>query len=333
VIRFFALLGLHFLVNFAMLGENSVVSHPVHHDDYSILAARLEDFRVLSPRPLSALVIATLGSLGRESAYVGQNLLLVACVFLCLRFAELTLRNGRPLPTAGFLAAGVIALAFPAAVDWTKYFGLLTNLSSALFGLAALCLAARLYHDATRAPKLAPWILLLVALSFLAKEDFAVPLVVASIAFAITSNARLWVRIGAAIILMFGAVMMLNRLIGSVFVSGMRGPDDPYFISLAPLSILRGYGHWLFGGTFQIALTAAVCIAALGAIVMHRRDRRFAVKVVSLGVIPLGLLGPYTIFPNHMFTYYAFLPFAMLAALLAVAVYAMREAEHVPTTG
>jgi hypothetical protein len=325
VIRFFALLGLQFLVNFALLGENPIVSHPVHHDDYSVLASRLGNYSVQSPRPLSGLVIATLGSLGREATYVVQNLLLVACVFLCLRFAELTLRNGRPLPTLGFLAAGVIALAFPAVVDWTKYLGLLTNLSSALFGLSALCVAAKLHHDATRASKLAPWILLLAALSFLAKEDFILPLLLVAASFAIIGPWRLWIRIGGTLAVMYGAILVFNLAIGSVFVSGMKGPDDPYFMSLAPVSMLRAYGQWLFDDPFQLALSAAVCIAALGAIATHRRDRALAIRIACLVLVPLGLLAPYSIFPNHIFFYYAFLPSAMLAALLAGALYAIAE--------
>ena len=42
MIRYLALLGLHFLINFGLLPDNVVVSHPVHHDDYSNLGASIE---------------------------------------------------------------------------------------------------------------------------------------------------------------------------------------------------------------------------------------------------------------------------------------------------
>src|SRR5687767_13565570 len=138
LLRYLALLGMHFVINFALVPDNAVVSHPIHHDDYTNLGQSLRDLRFPSARPVSTLAIAAVAQLGSDRAYLVLNLALVACVLLCLRFVELWVRGGQPLPLLGFVAAGALAFEFAFVTDWTKYTGLLTNLSSALPGLVAM---------------------------------------------------------------------------------------------------------------------------------------------------------------------------------------------------
>ncbi|MCL4761228.1 MAG: hypothetical protein KJ018_05485, partial [Burkholderiales bacterium] len=152
--RFLALLALHVVVSFVLLPDNARVWHPFHHDDYDNMATGVGDVVLARPRPVSTLLIAAVADLGLPLAYAVQNLLLVTCVALSLRFVERFARDGRPLPWAGWTSAAAIAFAFPSTVDYSRYLGLLTNLGSAAFGLGAMVVAAAMSRRPT--PALVP---------------------------------------------------------------------------------------------------------------------------------------------------------------------------------
>ncbi len=215
-----------------------------------------------------------IAELGSEHAYLLLNLLLVACVFLCLKFVELFARSGKPLPSLGFVAGGALAFGFALIVDWTKYFGLLTNLSSALPGLGALCAIAAIDSDERRARLLVPLALLLAALSFLAKEDFALPILVATTCMAILHRSRRWAAMTGAVAILFAAAVLFNRIVGSVFVSGTRSPSDPYFVDLSPSSLASSLGRMLLASTHGRMVVVAALAAVVVAIAVNRRDRR-----------------------------------------------------------
>jgi hypothetical protein len=320
--RYLVLLVLHFAVNFALLPDNVVASHPVHHDDYTNLAATLDGYRVLSARPVSTFAIVLIAGLGSTGAYIVLNLLVVACVLLCIRFVELFVRRGERLPAAGFAAAGMLALSFAHVVDWTKYFGLLTNLSSALPALAALCAIAAADLDARRARALCMAALALAAVSFLAKEDFALPLMLASACIALVRRSGRWAAMTAAVGGVFVVTLAYSRVVGSVFVLGSRAPADPYFIDLSPLSLASSLDRMLLGPAHGRLVVALAVAATAVAIVVNRRDRMLVLRFAVLIALAFALLAPYSIFPNHAFAYYAFMPIAVLSATLAAAAYA-----------
>lgn len=325
--RFLALLGLHFLVSFALLPDNAVVSHPVHHDDYTNLAQGLGAGLALTVRPVSTLAIAAVADLGPKLAYTAQHLLVVLCVWLALRFTELYVRDGRPLPPLGYAAAGIAAFAFPAMVDYTKYFGLLTNLTSAAFALAAMCVFAGVRLRPERAgPRIAAGFAL-AALSFWAKEDFALPLLGTAFGIAVTGGRLRWLGITAALGALFAAAVAFNRLHGSDFVRGSRQPDHPYYVDLAPSSLWKTFAAMFVDP--QPPYTWALLGLAAGvtalAVAAGRADAGTKLRLALLPAIGLSVLAPYTIFPNHAYAYYAFLPTAMLAAALAAAAYALTE--------
>lgn len=326
--RYLVLLAIHFLINFGLLPANAIVSHPVHHDDYSGLAASIGEFRVLAPRPVWGLVNASIAELGSDRAYLALNLMLVACVFLSLKFVELFARGGRQLPTLGFIAGGALAFGFAQIVDWTKYLGLLTNLCSALPGLAALCVIATIDNEPRRARSLGAVVLVLAALSFFAKEDFALPLLIATASLAFLRRSRWWAVMTGALAGLFALAFAFNRVVGSVFISGMRSPSDPYYIDFAPLSIASTFARTLLGSAHARWVVVFALAATLLALVARRADRALTLKLAALVAIPLSLLAPYSILPNHVFGYYAFVCIAMLSATLVVAVYAAAESRH-----
>jgi len=322
VTRFLALLALHLLVSFALLPDNVAAWHPFHHDDYDNLSAGVRDVALARPRPVSTLAIAAVADLGLPLAYAAQNLLLVVCVALSLRFVELFVRDGRPLPWTGWVPAAAIAFAFPSAVDYTRYFGLLTNLASAAFGLGAMVAAAAMARR--RAPARAGSLafLALCALSFLSKEDFLLPILLTCAGAAASGAARRWLALGAIVVLMFLATLAMGRAMGSVFVTGTPGPADPYYISFAPGSLWDAFAAMMLRPAYPRTLLLAALGAVALAVLALRRDATTATRVVLLPAIALSLLAPYAIFPNHTSLYYAFLPATLLAAALAAAFHA-----------
>jgi hypothetical protein len=321
--RYLSLLGLHFVLNFGLLAGNAVVSHPVHHDDYWILAEELDQFTWAIARPVSRLVITLVAALSDAHAFLLLNLLSVACLYLCIRFVELFVRRGEALPALGFIAAGAIGLSFAQIVDWTKYFGLLTNLSSALLGLGSLCAIAAADNDEARANRLCAIALVLAAASFFAKEDFAPPLLVATGCIAVARRSPRWAGMTVAIAALFVAALAFNRAIGSAFVLGSRTTTDPYFVDLSPVSIATALARMLAGSAHGRLVVLVCIVASLAAIVLHRRDRVLALKFASLVAIGIAVLGANSILPNHAFAYYAFTAIALLAATLAGAFYAI----------
>jgi hypothetical protein len=319
MVRFLALLGLHYLLNFLLLPDNAVVPHPVHHDDYDNLATSLGAFAPLGVRPVSSLVIAAVAELGPRLSYGVLNLLTVVCVYLCVRFVELFLRRGEPLPSAAFVAAGAMALGFAGIVDWTRYLGLLTNATSAVLGLAALCLIARLDSQPRQDGSLAPLIVLVAALSFLAKEDFVLPLLVATTALALVAGRARWLALAGGIAVLFAAVLLFNREAGSPFVTGSASPDAPYYMALAPASLFATFKRLLLASTQAKWIVTFACVAVVAAIVVHRRERALALRLAALPLMAFSLLVPNALLPNHVAPFYAFVPLALLAATLAAA--------------
>jgi hypothetical protein len=254
----------------------------------------------------------------------------VACVALCLRFVELWVRDGKPLPALGYFAAGTLAFAFPFVVDWTKYMGLITNLCSALAGLLAMCALASAALDPKRERAWVALALVLVGGGALAKEDFGLPVAVTAACIAVLTRSWRWAAITAAVAMLFGAAILYNAKVGSDFVSGTPLPTSPYFIDLSPASLAASLATMLLGTDHGKTVVAASVAAVLAAIVVRRDDRALAIRLSALIVIAVSMLGANTIFPNHALGYYAFVPTAMLCATLAVAAYAAFERLHVP---
>ena len=323
LLRYVALLGVHFVVNFALLADSVVVSHPVHHDDYTNLSQSLREFDILSARPVSTFGVAVLSRLGSSTAYVLLNLALVACVLLSLRFVELLARNGRALPATGFLAAGALALAFALVIDWTKYMGLVTNLTSALSGLTALCTLAAASIDPVRERRLAWAAVVIAAISFFAKEDFGLPIVLCAGVLAVQKRTRLWTIVACAMPALFAAALVFNREVGSVFVSGTLAPTDPYFVDLSPVSVVKSLAAMLLANGHAKAVVVAATVAGALAVFMHRRNVPLALRLALLPALAVGMLAGNSIFPNHAFAYYAFVPIALLCASLAAFAYAI----------
>lgn len=326
MLRLLALSGLHLIANFALLGRFGVVSHPIHHDDYGILGAHFHWGILLGPRPVSNAIIAGFAALGPELGYVLLNLLTVVVVWLSLRFAELFVRDGRPLPVFGYLAAGLIALSYPAIADWSRYFGLVTNLSSAVLGLIVMCLLARLDRAQAHSTGVRVAILLLAAACFFAKEDFALPILVTGACLAFLRRDRAMLLLTVSIGIVFGLALAFNRVAGSAFISGGGRASDPYAVDFRPASVLRGldtlllqtaHGRWVTGLAFGTAL--------LLALLRWRDDRPLVLRAIALPVAAISVLLPYAVLPNHLMPYYGFTTVAMLASAIAACGYAMVE--------
>jgi hypothetical protein len=165
----------------------------------------------------------------------------------------------------------------------------------------------------------------LVALSFGAKEDFVLPLLGTAVAIALAGGGRRWWAIAGGIGGLFAATIVYNRLVGSVFVSGMRGAGDPYFVDLSPGSLWATFAKMLLEPRYSRSLVLATLVVVTAALLRAPIDRGGRIRFAALPAIAVSALVPYCIFPNHVFVYYAFPVVVLLAAVLATSAYAAAQ--------
>lgn len=326
--RYLALLAVYFLVGFALLGTYGILAHPIHQDDYSILGWPFRWEVFAGPRPLSNLLIAGLGTVGATLSYILLHMLVVGVVWLAIRFAEIILRGGQRLPTGGFLAVGLIAFSYPAMADWSRYLGLITNLSSAVPGLIAMCMLARLQLGVARPGLWRAGVLVLATISFFSKEDFGLPILGTAACLALAGRDRAMGWLTMAIGALFALSLLFNRMMNSAFLSGGRHASDPYATSFAPASILHGMKALLLHTEHGRWVTGLACAAALLLAMVRWREHRLFLRIVLLVAAPLSILLPYAVLPNHLKPYYSFVTTAMLASAFAAFCYALFTPRH-----
>jgi hypothetical protein len=113
------------------------------------------------------------------------------------------------------------------------------------------------------------------------------------------------------------AFVVFNRVIlpGHSFIESIPDPTSPYYISTAPVDMLRtGWNYATQRGTqatFVYALWIAMSLVALALRVRWK-------ETLWIGLVVGALMGPYVILPNHQFVVYAlkWLPWQVLGAML-----------------
>lgn len=325
LLNFVLLLALQALLNFRLLTDNLLIAHPIWHDDYNNLSLSFSSFSVASPRFVSTFLITCVAALGPKLAYVALNLLTLTFVYLSLRFVEMFVYAGRRLPILAFAGAGAGALAFPYIIDWTKYLGLLTNLSSGIFGLLSMIALSAYGHRLWSARRALPLALGFAYLAFFAKEDFGLPILLVAMTFALLQRGRRWPHIIAALAAGFAAAMLYNRLVGSPFTAGAQSTTAPYYVSIAPQSLLHSYRYYLTDSGYTRWLLAGTLLSLLIPCVFVSQRPEFVLKRICLLLIPFSLVAPYSVLPNHLTGYYGLTWCTLLCAAAAAGLCSRRE--------
>lgn len=304
---------------------------PIHQDDYLMLGAGYENFRWMVERPISTMLVNTMGQMGSTFSFILINLLTAVIPALVLYFVAQLLRIKFGWLTA--IAFSVMVFSHPAAFEHGKYLGLITNLSSHFFG--SLALIGLLY--ARRNPRLtnSAFAVITYGLSVFAKEDFLLPPLLLLIYFGAglyywsenrevnaVDDSKLkkkwFFRIALWFVVLAAASIFFGLLVRNPFVAGAVGKvggDAHYAVSFSPsvlvsafLKLTIEYSRWqTFAGIFSGIV-----------LVVLWKDRRR--ELFLLALIIFSLIVPYALISNHVFLYrvFAWLPWFSALAVVGI---------------
>lgn len=292
----------------------------------------VQDFvtAALHSRPVSALYVALQGLIGlialdgqtRYIAYAAQHLGLLVYFLMMVRVVE-TLLQVR-LGVLAMTAAWLLVIINPLTVEGVYKLETIVGTLSMVFGALSMLLLLR--WDRARDTRSAIGFLLAYGLSVFAKEDFALPPLflltwivlrpgIQGGSFAAGVRNHRWLVLATASLLLvfvaFNKLLVADR----AFIEPTADPASPYFMSLAPSSLLKVASHYTFNlGSSVSVLFYAHSTLTLAALTFSDRRAEAALIACMVG----GLMAPYLIMPNHIFGYYSIKWFA-IQAITAVA--------------
>lgn len=312
IARFFlnALLAccvIYFTITFIAMPGTSLLGFPTEHDDYNNLSRSLRDSTSFGIRPVSTLFLALLSDLGITPFYIALHSLTIIYPALVLTFLAAVFRVTR-VSFPALLAIAALIYSFELTIFYSRYTGLITNLlSTTLAAAALLCIYHGFQSDRVKPVPLAMGVLATL-LSFMAKEDAFLPVLLLCVFFSfqnITEDRRK-LLLSLILAICLTAIVLLVLLYQAVykaspFVNQAEGPYRKVFTSASLLST----AGWYLTATVG---TRILAIAQLGSwlIILHPRIRRLFPAFFLAQLIPLSLIAPYATLPNHKFSYYAF---------------------------
>jgi hypothetical protein len=293
-----ALVAAYFIIVFVLSPAGNAAPFPIHHDDYANLAAT--EYRFVGSRPVSYFVLQTLAKGGDWVYYGALQAFVLAYAFATLRTLMRLLEPGRT-PMAVLLAITCGMLSHEHVVEYTRYTGLITNLCSGLFGMAAMALMMGRLNKAAIGGAWA-----FAGLSFFSKEDFVAPvLFLASYLWWRAYRERDVVVPYSALLggLLAEAVglVLFNRIVNSVYTQSQSGTYR------ADFSLVSLFNTAISYSTITRGAEAAIVIAVLALVWnwVGRKRLGWDRLLVFLAVAALMVL-PYLCLPNHVYPYYGF---------------------------
>lgn len=305
------------LAAFVVTDANPIFQTPFHDDDFHQLATTLARLPLPLPRPVSALTVAVLATLGPAAMYAVLLALVVAYPLLCVLFVDRFLGVGlspRGLATAAFAAAFATFL-YEHAPETFRYTGHITNALSTVLGMSA---AVVMVSGALTTRRVAT-ATLLFGLSAFAKEDLVlfVPGVAAVLAMDAlaghdrTSRMRAAVLLGALVGTAAAALVYSRTFAAAAFTSN-RGV---YGVDFQPLQVVAAVGRYLGCTRFAAAALALALVAT--AFAAARRDAP-ALRLALLWGLVIALVLPYAPLASHVFAMYAYNWLPLILAILVV---------------
>jgi hypothetical protein len=293
------------VIVFVLCPGNGLVGFPVHHDDFTTLGAEPGLFWRW-PRPVFFAVSVGIGAGGITVLYASLHLFVIAYAALSLLLLARLLDIPRvPLPYAVLVAAG--ALSIESVIEYSKYAGMLTNLLSGNFAVAAMCLMVFAQGEGRRPPWWSlPAIWVLAGLSFFSKEDFAVctALMALFLAWEGARQARpraVWgVALTAGIVLLGAGVAAYNLAIGSVYTQSGTGP---YKSAFDPVSMYRTASSYFLATPITMLALSLQVLTLLGNLAAGSPVRWS--RLLLYQALVLALVLPYSCLPRHTAGYYA----------------------------
>lgn len=310
-------LALYGLVFFVVL-DLPVVGTPTFRIDYYATTItrgdEASDFiaALLYSRPGSAifqsvqaaLAIAFLDGEARYITYLIQHVGIFVGFFATLRVLESILRVR--LSLVAIISAWLMYLSTYAVLEGVYKLETIVGTLTTIFGALSLYMLARWQEDGRTRNAVAS--LALYAAAIFSKEDYILPQILL-LGWYLTANPptslenrRYWKMLAAFVAIVAG-FLVFNMLLTTSrsFISPEADASSPYYMTLAPASMLKSaMYYWTATGYGAKAIAAGYAACSLIALV----HRRYWKETILVALIVFGLMGPYLIMPNHNYTYY-----------------------------
>lgn len=288
---------------------------PLFSDDYNNYSLKLSNYHFSSVRPLSTFIVAALSILGPNFYIWTMRILCILYVWLIwLAFRQFTPKNKKILYVLYFICV----FSFPFSVEYARYTGLITSLTSGFFAVAAILFMQNFYKNKSLLFGILGSIF--IFLSVLCKEDYLL-FYLCFVAFKFMENKKinflvLLSTISPIIFLLIAKISASSSFMGSNIVS----PTDLYYVNINPVSIIiTAYKLILVPGTFYqipgiLQLILITCNIILALLLLIRKDT-FGLFYLALLI---SLLLPYSVLPNHISGFYSLIwtPFIYISFFL-----------------
>lgn len=307
-----------------------VAGTPTFRIDYFVATVTAENdvlAALMHLRPVSSLFVyaqaAVASALGAEVRYViypVQHIALLIYFFSVAKVLESVFRVR--LTIVSLLIAWLLFILTPAVVEGVYKLETIVGTLSMLFGGLAMLFFVRWESGKGRGSAIA--FLACYATSILAKEDFILPPLFL-LAWCIVRDgdwkqqllARKWVV--GAVCLSLAFFMLFNKVIipGRAYIEPVDQADSPYFMTLAPASIISVLHYYVIDCGRNVKLIFMLyALASLAALLLRRRWK----ETILVAMIVAGLLAPYMIMPNHLYSYYGekWLPWETIGSLIII---------------
>ncbi|MBN2369758.1 MAG: hypothetical protein JXO72_04665 [Vicinamibacteria bacterium] len=304
-----AAVAVHLGMFYLSAPEGPILGFPVHHDDFRNLSYRsFKDLPSLTVRPVSTLVLGVLSIAGRRAYYSTLHLLIALYVSLVLWFTLRVFPSGVGWASLLGVVALFGAMMFEYEPEYALYSGLITNLVSAVMAVGALLLLdVEPRRMTVRCVCLVSGVAMFAG-SLLAKEDFALAVVLMLALRALERGRRAERGPVARRVALGSLVVVVVLVLAWSFTGGrtsfLRSPSPFYQPDFSPSSLVRttiAYMTCSPGACFATGLQLGVLV-----VVSLSRNSTACVRSMGLLAVTLALVVPYAALPRHFFPYYAF---------------------------
>lgn len=323
ILSFVMISSVFYLMSYYSVSDLQPSSIPVHHDDYTNYSSSTSGIIWSWIRPLSTVLIYALSTLGPDWLIWTVRILVVAYVFMCWNILRVFVGPGQYWISLALFSMSV--LSSPIIVEYARYTGMITHMTSGCLGLAAVNFLFKYDRNNSYI-----WIcvsVIFLLLSSLAKEDFILFYAFSFVYVLFKSKKSLNKQV---LIGLIGLVISLLMVAGSKFFAessflGVSDAQHPYFIDISPISVamtvwsyLMGSGHPAMRMHGQF-IAAVMIFSSISTLVVILRNRTLPKTFYLIGAV-LTLIAPYSVLPNHVNLYYEliWLPFIIGSVFVAV---------------
>jgi hypothetical protein len=205
-----------------------------------------------------------------------------------------------------FLAAWVLFATSPGVIAGVYKLESIVGTLSMMFGGFALIFLVR--WERNRECSSATMFILFYLLSIFAKEDFILPPLFL-LGWYLVKNGDWKRQITAHVWFLFTIISVLIMfliynefiIVGRSYMDPVNDTGHPYFMTLNPISVAKVIYHYIAGVGLHTKLLNLLYLVTTLTVLIRRKNER---EVLLITLIILGMMAPYSIMPNHEFTYY-----------------------------